>query len=75
MFQFPNWSIELPGRAYNGGDPDGFSHKSEVLEFVEDYAACGVPHHCRGWPITRSLALTGKPACLRCFDSQQLLLA
>lgn len=43
MFPFPNWSIELPGRAYNGGDPDGFSHKSEVLEFVEDYAACGVP--------------------------------
>jgi putative flavoprotein involved in K+ transport len=39
MFQFPNWSIELPGRAYNGSDPDGFSHKSEILGFIEDYAA------------------------------------
>jgi putative flavoprotein involved in K+ transport len=38
MFQFPNWSIELPGRAYSGSDPDGFSHKSEVLAFIEDYA-------------------------------------
>lgn len=39
MFQFPNWSIELPGRSYSGSDPDGFSHKSQVLAFVEDYAA------------------------------------
>lgn len=39
MFQFPNWSIELPGRSYTGPDPDGFSHKSELLAFIEDYAA------------------------------------
>ena len=39
MFQFPNWSIELPGRSYSGTDPDGFSHKSEVLAFIEGYAA------------------------------------
>jgi putative flavoprotein involved in K+ transport len=39
MFQFPNWSIELPGRSYSGPDPDGFSHKSEILAFIEDYAA------------------------------------
>lgn len=38
MFQFPNWSIELPGRAYGGSNPDGFSHKDEVLAFIEDYA-------------------------------------
>jgi putative flavoprotein involved in K+ transport len=38
MFQFPNWSLELPGRAYAGNDPDGFSHKSDVLAFIEDYA-------------------------------------
>src|SRR2546425_545416 len=25
MFQFPNWSIELPGYAYTGDDPDGFA--------------------------------------------------
>lgn len=39
MFQFPNWSIELPGRPYTGADPHGFSHKSEILAFIEDYAA------------------------------------
>jgi len=39
MFQFPNWSIELPGRSYTGPDPDGFSHKSNILAFIEDYAA------------------------------------
>ena len=39
MFQFPNWSIELPGRMYAGTDPDGFSSKDEVLKFIEDYCA------------------------------------
>ena len=39
MFQFPNWSMELPGRSYMGPDPDAFSHKSDVLAFIEDYAA------------------------------------
>jgi putative flavoprotein involved in K+ transport len=38
MFQFPNWSIELPGCVYAGSDPDGFSHKNEVLAFIEAYA-------------------------------------
>lgn len=37
-FQFPNWSIELPGCAYAGGDPDGFSNKDEVVRFIERYA-------------------------------------
>ncbi len=39
MFQFPNWSIELPGRSYPTGDPDGFSPKDEVLRFIEGYCA------------------------------------
>lgn len=38
MFQFPNWSIGLPGRSYAGPDPDGFSHKDEILAFLEEYA-------------------------------------
>src|SRR5438552_5530197 len=37
-FQFPNWSLRLPGFGYEGGDPDGFAHHSEVTKFVEDYA-------------------------------------
>jgi len=39
MFQFPNWSIELPGRSYPSGDPDGFAPKDEVLRFIEGYCA------------------------------------
>src|SRR3989475_4068395 len=39
MFQFPNWSIELPGDAYTGDDPEGFSHKDDILRFIEDYGA------------------------------------
>ena len=38
MFQFPNWSIELPGCKYTGGNPDGFSTKEETLKFIEGYA-------------------------------------
>ena len=38
MFQFPNWSIALPGCSYSGSNPDGFSHKNEVLAFIENYA-------------------------------------
>lgn len=39
-FQFPNWSIELPGHPpYAGGPPDAFAHRSEVWGFLESYAA------------------------------------
>jgi len=37
MFQFPNWSIELPGHRYEGIDPDGFSHRDAIVRFLEDY--------------------------------------
>jgi putative flavoprotein involved in K+ transport len=39
-FQFPNWTIELPGHPpYSGGPPDAFAHRSEVCGFLEEYAA------------------------------------
>jgi putative flavoprotein involved in K+ transport len=38
-FQFPNWSLKLPGYAYSGGDPDGFAHWREILSVIENYAA------------------------------------
>ena len=38
-FQFPNWSLKLPGYAYSGDDPDGFAHWREILRVIEDYAA------------------------------------
>ncbi len=37
-FQFPNWSLQLPGYTYTGNDPDGFAHYSEILRVLEDYA-------------------------------------
>jgi putative flavoprotein involved in K+ transport len=37
-FQFPNWSMQLPGYAYAGDDPDGFAPRDAVSRFIEDYA-------------------------------------
>ncbi len=38
MFQFPNWSIKLPGHAFEHDNPDGFAPKDTVVKFIEDYA-------------------------------------
>lgn len=38
-FQFPNWSIQMPGYTYLGDDPDGFAHYREILRVIEHYAA------------------------------------
>jgi putative flavoprotein involved in K+ transport len=38
-FQFPNWSIQLPGYVYAVDDPDGFAHYLEILGVIEEYAA------------------------------------
>ncbi len=35
----PNWQARLPGRVYNGDDPDGFMTGGEVVNFIETYAA------------------------------------
>ena len=37
MFQFPNWSLRLPGQEYGGDDPDGFASRAEVIAFIERY--------------------------------------
>ena len=39
MFQFPNWTVELPGYAYSGDDQNGFWRKDAVLRFIEEYSA------------------------------------
>ena len=55
-FQFPNWSLELPGHAYSGEEPDGFAHWREILRFIEDYAAstrAPVREHTRGHRAAR----------------------
>ena len=36
-FQFPSWSIRLPGLDYRGGDPEGFAPRDEVVRFLDAY--------------------------------------
>lgn len=38
-FQLPNQWLELPGKPYAGTDPNGFTHHSDVVRFIIDYAA------------------------------------
>jgi putative flavoprotein involved in K+ transport len=35
----PNWSVQLPGQAYDGDDPDGFMPRDEIATYLERYAA------------------------------------
>jgi putative flavoprotein involved in K+ transport len=37
MFQFPNWSLRLPGQEYRGSRSDGFATREEVVAFIERY--------------------------------------
>jgi putative flavoprotein involved in K+ transport len=34
----PNWQTRLPGRTYDGDDPDGFMTGAEIVGFVQAYA-------------------------------------
>ncbi len=44
----PNWQARLPGRRYDGDDPDGFMSIPEVVSFIDDYAhAVDAPVHTR----------------------------
>jgi putative flavoprotein involved in K+ transport len=52
-FQFPNWSLELPGYRYSGGNPNGFAHWHEVLDVIEDYAVT------TGAPVREHVEVTG----------------
>jgi len=35
----PNWSVQLPGGAYDGDDPDGYMSRDEVVAHLERYSA------------------------------------
>jgi putative flavoprotein involved in K+ transport len=37
-FQFPNWSVRLPGFEFAHRDADGFATSSEILDFLSAYA-------------------------------------
>jgi putative flavoprotein involved in K+ transport len=35
----PNWFLQLPGHPYDGGEPDGFMLRDDVVRHLEHYAA------------------------------------
>jgi putative flavoprotein involved in K+ transport len=35
----PNWTIQLPDGIYEGGDPDGYMPRDDIVDFLEGYAA------------------------------------
>ena len=35
----PNLGVQLPGRPYDGDDPDGFMPRDEIVEYLDRYAA------------------------------------
>jgi putative flavoprotein involved in K+ transport len=35
----PNWTVQLPGGAYAGDDPDGFMPRDDIVRHIEAYAA------------------------------------
>jgi putative flavoprotein involved in K+ transport len=39
MFQFPNWTITLPGHPFAHVDSEAFSTKDDIVRFLQDYSA------------------------------------
>jgi len=55
----PNWQCQLPGFPYAGDDPDGFMLKSEIVQYVRDYAASFDAPVQEGVAVQRVRQLTG----------------
>jgi putative flavoprotein involved in K+ transport len=51
-FQFPNWSVRLPDFSFPHDDPDAFAATSDIIAFIEAYAAFVAP------PIRCGVAVT-----------------
>jgi putative flavoprotein involved in K+ transport len=34
----PNWTMDLPGTAYRGDDPEGHVERDEIVRYLEDYS-------------------------------------
>jgi putative flavoprotein involved in K+ transport len=62
-FQFPNTVLGLPGMPFDGPDPDGFAHHTEVVRWLERYRrlveapireqtpVTSLDRHARGWRV------------------------
>lgn len=62
----PNWTLQLPGHPYEGGEPDGFLPRDEVVAYLESYATraeapvrervevLGIQRSSFGWTVLTS---------------------
>jgi len=48
----PNWTLQLPGYAYDGNDPDGFLTRDEMVKYLEGFAATFDPDIRFGSEVT-----------------------
>lgn len=48
----PNWTLQLPGYAYQGDDPDGFLTRDEMVRYMESFAASFQPDIRFGSQVT-----------------------
>ncbi|MCW0216473.1 MAG: MSMEG_0569 family flavin-dependent oxidoreductase [Pseudonocardia sp.] len=55
----PNWQCALPGFPYDGGDPDGFMVRDEIVEYLEKFVASFEPPLAEGVRAERLRARTG----------------
>ncbi|AFZ50905.1 MSMEG_0569 family flavin-dependent oxidoreductase [Dactylococcopsis salina] len=49
----PNWQCQLPGYPYAGYDPNGFMSKSEVVQYLENYARSFAPPLQEGVAVSK----------------------
>ncbi len=55
----PNWSMQLPGRPYDGDDPDAFDARDEIVGFLERYATANDAPVREGVEVTRLAPAAG----------------
>jgi putative flavoprotein involved in K+ transport len=58
----PNWQCKLPGYEYLGNDPHGFMVKSEIIRFVDGFAAQFNP------PVREGVEVTALAQVGDCFE-------
>jgi len=60
-FQFPNWSIRLPGYKFEHADPNGFATSSEIVDFLTAYAVFIKAPVRSGVKVTALRQQSGRP--------------
>jgi putative flavoprotein involved in K+ transport len=48
----PNWGVQLPGRPYDGDDPDGYLPRDEIVGYLEGYATAAAGPIREGVEVT-----------------------